>query len=294
MNAGNIAKYEVFVTVFETGSLTAAAEKLGYTQSGVSRSIAELEKEFGFQLFRRGKNGCRLTKEGEKLLEPARSLLHAGELISETVDEINGLKSGFVRIGLFSSVAVHWAPGLVSAFQKKYPNIHMDFYAALYREVAEKIETEELDCGFLTRDAKTDLSFLELKHDSLLVVVSPDHPFANKEAFPVSQISKEDFIIPGEGSHYDIGRIFLESGIRPNVRFTLRDDAGVIAMVEKGLGISIFPELVLAGQTNKVKKLPLDPPFIRTIGLAYKKERVLSPAAREFIAFTTDWVKHFA
>ena len=290
MTIGNLSKYEVLSTVAETGSLTSAAEKLGYTQSGVSRIIADLEQECGFPLLTRGKLGCSLTKEGEKMLVPIRSLLRAGDLVTETAAEINGLRSGHIRVGLFSSAAVQWAPKMVTDFLAQYPNIRVEFFAGLYHEIVHMIETEELDCGFITRQAKEDLNFRDLKSDRLLAVVSLEHPCADWDALPISMLANEDFIIPGEGSHYDIGRIFSEHGIHPNVRFSMRDDSGAIAMAAHGLGISILPEMVLKGVSLPVKALPLDPPFSRVIGIASKKNRVLSPAARAFIAFAEDWV----
>ena len=291
MTIGNLSKYEVLVAVAETGSLTAAAERLGYTQSGVSRIVADLEKECGFPLLTRGKLGCNLTKEGEKMLIPIRSLLRSGELVMETAAEINGLRSGHIRVGLFSSAAVQWAPQMVTDFLAQYPNIRVEFYAGLYQEIVQMIESEELDCGFITREAKEELKFRELKTDRLLAVLPLDHPWAQESALPVSYLSREDFILPGEGSHNDIGRIFSEQGIQPNVRFSMRDDSGAIAMVAHGLGISILPEMVLKGVSLPVKALPLDPPFSRVIGIACKGNRVLSPAARAFIAFTSEWVK---
>lgn len=291
MNIGNLSKYEVLASVAETGSLTATAERRGYTQSGVSRIVADLERECGFPLLIRGKLGCSLTKEGEKMLVPIRGLLHAGELVAQTAAEINGLRSGHIRVGLFSSAAVQWAPRLVTEFQAQYPNISVEFFAGLYQEIVERIESEELDCGFITKEAREALNFHALKSDRLLAVLPLDHPFAGVDALPVSELAEEDFIIPGEGSHNDIGRIFSEQGIHPNVRFSMRDDAGAIAMVAHGLGISILPEMVLPGVSLPVKALPLEPPFYRIIGIASKSDRALSPATRAFIAFTEEWVK---
>lgn len=293
MTIGNLSKYEVLVAVAETGSLTTAAARLGYTQSGVSRIVADLEKECGFPLLIRGKLGCSLTKEGEKMLGPIRGLLSAGENVTQTAAEINGLRSGHIRVGLFSSAAVQWAPRMITDFNAQYPNISVEFYAGLYQEIVQMIESEELDCGFITKQAKEELEFKELRSDRLLAVLPLDHAFANAPALPVSQLNKENFIIPGEGSHNDIGRIFSQCSSQPNVRFSMRDDSGAIAMVAHGLGISILPELFLLGVSLPVKAVPLDPPFSRMIGIANKSNRVLSPATRAFIAFTEEWIKKY-
>ena len=71
----NIDNYRVFIRVAKIGNLTAAAEQLGYTQSGISHIVSALEQEFGFQLLRRSKTGVSLTQEGERILQTLRELV---------------------------------------------------------------------------------------------------------------------------------------------------------------------------------------------------------------------------
>ena len=109
----NIQKYQAFITVVEQGSLTKAAEELGCTQSAVSHSISGLEEELGFALLKRSRAGIRLTGEGERMISPVRDLLGSAERLKQTASSIRGLESGTVRIGAFTSVAVHWLPAVL-------------------------------------------------------------------------------------------------------------------------------------------------------------------------------------
>ena len=98
------------MTVVETGSLTRAAQAMGCTQSAVSHSIDSLEQELGFALLKRSRAGVHLTGEGERMIAAVRNLLNSAEQLNQTAASIRGLDSGTVRIGSFTSVAVHWLP----------------------------------------------------------------------------------------------------------------------------------------------------------------------------------------
>lgn len=290
-SAANPLKYSVLLAVAETGSLTAAAEKLGYTQSGISHIIADLEAECGFPLLFRGKAGSTLTREGEKLIEPIRALLNAEAQLTGTVDEINGLRTGRVRVGMFTSVAVHWAPAIAEEFAALYPNIDVELFSGLYQEIESRVLSEELDCGFLTERTRRGLAFTPLANDRLLAVLPKGHPLAELDAVPVSALGQEPFILPGEGSNYDIGELFRAARVTPRVRYALSDDYAALAMVEKGLGVTILPELILKGRTDGAELRELSPAARRTIGMATRRDRAVSPAARAFMEFVRGFVK---
>ena len=119
----NILKYMAFIRTVEYGSFTRAAEILHYSQSGISRMIHDLETEWKVVLLERNRAGVRLTSDGTKLLPYAKSLCEEYLKLQMQVDELNGLQSGLIRIGTFSSVATHWLPNIIQAFQRDYPNI---------------------------------------------------------------------------------------------------------------------------------------------------------------------------
>lgn len=279
----NPAKYTVLLAVKDCGSLTSAAEKLGYTQSGISHIIADLEAECGFPLIKRTRTGSGLTREGERLTEPIRTLQRAEEQLYSALDEINGLRSGVVRVGMFSSVAVHWAPELIKRFSEKYPSITVEVFSGLYREIENRVISEELDCGFLTECSKLRSGFRELARDRLLAVLPRGHELCALPAVPLASVAAADLIIPGEGTGYDIGELFRSAKIKPHVKYALSDDYAALSMAERGLGITILPELVLAGQNADVELRELEPASCRTIGIVTRPNRLLSPAASAFV-----------
>ena len=126
MDSG-MQKYRAFKTAAECGSFTKAAERMNYTQSGISRMIAELETEWKLSLLERSKSGVRLTSDGTVLLPRVNRLLEEADKLSMEVDALNGLQSGLIRIGTFSSAATYWLPNIICEFQKNILFIYM-FY----------------------------------------------------------------------------------------------------------------------------------------------------------------------
>ncbi|MBR0136317.1 MAG: LysR family transcriptional regulator [Clostridia bacterium] len=284
----NIDSYRLFLGAARLGSLTAAASEFGYTQSAVSHTIASLEKEFGFSLFARSKNGVVLTQDGERLLSHIREVVNRDDVVHQVANEIKGLRSGKVRIGAVSSVAVRWLPGLIAGFKKLYPNIGLDLRVEAYREIERWIANEEIDLGFTSMNPSGELEYLPLKEDRLLALLPDGFPLPKDAPFPLEKLAELDFIVPGEGTNYDIGRILRGAGIEPKVSFAVSDDLAAIAMVRSGLGITIVPELMLAGMSERPNAHELEPRCQRTVAIAAKHLSSLSPAARAFLDFTRE------
>ena len=110
---------------------------LNYSQSGISRMIHDLEQEWKVTLLERSRAGVRLTSDGMKLLPHAKNLCSEYQKLQMQVDELNGLQSGLIRIGTFSSVATHWLPNIIREFQKDYPNIDYELLLGDYTKIEE-------------------------------------------------------------------------------------------------------------------------------------------------------------
>ena len=93
-------RYKVFLKVVECGSFSQAAELTHYSQSGISRLVAELESEMGVKLLERRRAGVRLTSDGQMLMPRLKSVADELERLRISVDELNGLQSGILRIGV--------------------------------------------------------------------------------------------------------------------------------------------------------------------------------------------------
>lgn len=282
----SVLKYLAFVKTVEYGSFTRAAEALCYSQSGVSRMIADLEREWSVPLLERGRFGVRLTSDGLKLLPHAQSVCEEYRKLQMQVDALNGLASGIIRIGTFSSVASHWLPGIIRAFQQDYPGIDFELLLGDYTEIEAWIAGGRVDGGFLR--LPTDPAFETvplLERDRLLAVLPADHPLAGAARCPVAALCEEPFLLLEKGGKSEIAELFERAGLRPRTHVTTWDDYAVMAMVEQGLGVSILPELILRRAPEGIVLKELDPPAWRRIGLALRSRRTASLAMKRFLEY---------
>jgi len=281
----NLQKYLSFVKTVEYGSFTKAAEILNYTQSGISRMIADLEKEWGVTLLERSKYGVKPTSDGMKLLPYAQNLCADFDKLKMQVDELNGLQSGLIRIGTFSSVATHWLPNIIKEFQKDYPNIDYELLLGDYTEIEEWIHTGRVDCGFLRLPTHPDFETIFLEKDKLMAIIPENHPLKDSKKFPVTALCDEPFMLLEKGAKAEISEIFERNNLTPNVKFTTWDDYAVMSMVESGLGIAILPELILKRVPYRIIAKELDVPAYRNIGLALRDKKTASLAVKRFIEY---------
>ena len=278
----NLSKFETLAVVLEQQSLTAAARELGCTQSAVSHSIDSLEKELGFPVLKRGRAGVSLTAEGERLMPAVRAA------------SIRGLDAGTVRIGAFTSVAVHWLPGVLKEFQTDYPNVEFRLFNGDYHDVEQWLSDGSIDIGFVNVPCAVDCECIPLMADRLLAILPPGSRFASYPKFPLIECEKEPFISLLESSDHDARRALEAAGVKPNVRFYTKDDYAIIAMVEQGLGMSIMPELLLKGRSDRLLILPLVPEATRVIGIAIAAGSKAGPATRRFADYVVRYVNNRA
>lgn len=281
----NLQKYMAFVKTVEYGSFTKAAEILNYSQSGISRMIHDLEKEWKVTLLERGRGGVSLTSDGLKLLPYAENVCREYEKLQMQVDELNGLRSGLIRIAAFSSVASQWLPNIIKEFQKDYPDIDYELLLGDYSEIEEWILEGRVDCGFLRLPTHAELETVFLEQDRLMVVLPEGHRLADCERFPVNALVEDPFMLLEKGARAEVSEIFERCGLTPKVHFTTWDDYAIMAMVESGLGISILPELILKRIPYRIVVKELEIPAYRSIGVALKEKKNASLAVKRFLEY---------
>lgn len=280
-------KCRALLCAIDKGSITAAAEAMGYTISGISRMMAALESEVGFPLLRRGREGVTPTNECLRLLPSLREMVAQAEQCRQMAGELRGVMSGTIAIGTFSSVATHWLPNMICAFQKDYPNIDFEILMGDYPEIEQWILQGRADYGFLHLPTRPELKVMELARDELMAVLPEEHPLARQESVPVAALAEQPFILLDKAGNRDreVMQVFEQAGAAPRVRFTTLDDYAVMSMVEHGLGVSILPQLVLRRIPYRIALRSLAQPAFRRIGLAMRRGEELSPAAKKFLEY---------
>ena len=149
-NAMELDRYRALVCAIETGSLSAAAEALQYTPSGVSRMVAALEEETGVPLLLREHSGVRPTKECEKLLPAIRDLLHAGESCAQLSAQLRGLDVGTVTVGTAYSAFYSPLARIISDFHARYGGIQVQLRGGYSTELITQLNAHQLDLCFIS------------------------------------------------------------------------------------------------------------------------------------------------
>lgn len=291
MDEGRVAlmqvlqKYEAFVKAAELGSFTRAAEALSYTQSGVSRMIGELERDWGVRLLARNRAGVRLTSEGERLIDQVRRVCAEQRKLEALAGELNGLQTGLIRIGTLSSMATHWLPAIVRRFQQDYPDIDYELLLGDYLEIEQWVLDGRVDCAFVRLPVHARLQTTFLARDRMLAVLPEGHPLAQLDRVPFASLAEEPFLLLQKGANDEILQLFRAEGAMPDVRFTTWDDYAIMSMAENGLGASILPELILRRCPYRIVLRELDPPAWRDIGVAVRSRDELPLAVERFLEY---------
>lgn len=280
--------YYAFIKAIETGSFTKAAEQLGYTQSAVSQMVHSLEEELSTTLILRSRKGISLTPDGQEFLPYIRKICNSHRELIEKLNEMQGLQSGLIRIGTFSSVTCHWLPGFIKDFKERYPSVHFELHQGHYSDISNWIKDGTVDFGFVNSSAVSNLTVTPLQKDEMIAVLPVNHHLANSSKVSLNELINEPYILLDEGVINEPLTIFKQNNFEPNIQYKVHDPYAILSMIEQELGISILPKLLLNRCPYNIAKKPVTPSILRTISLAYKDKKVLPIASRYFIDYVID------
>ena len=282
---GNTQRILAFVRTVECGSFTRAAETLGYAQSTVSKMIADLEAEWGLTLLERSRGGVQLTADGVSMLPHARSILESYDRAREQAAALRGVTTGLIRIGTFSSVATHWMPNIIRAFQADFPQIEYELLLGDYAEIEHWIAEGRVECGFLRLPTRPEFETVSLEQDELVVVLPEQHPLAKKQRIEPQDLNGQPFMLLERGRKTEVSELLEKHQIRPDVRFTSWDDYSILSMVESGFGVAILPRLILRRNPYRVAIRSFSVDAHREIGLALRSQKTASYAVKQFLQY---------
>lgn len=291
----NIRKYAAFVRAVELGSLSKAAEELGYTQSGISHMMQSLEDEVGFPLMVRTSTGILPNREGEMLLPVIRQLLNTSETLEQYIAKVKGADTGHIRIAAYASVETYWLPKIIREFQKDYPHVEIEITEGGSNTIETIMANREADLCIYAGGEGKDFEWIPLCEDRMLALVSPEHPLAKAESVPLSAFTEEEFIMPMPGYDGEVRFILNKMERWPHILFSACSDYAIINMVTEGLGVSILPELLLRNYAHNAVALPIEPLQTRMLGMGVPQVKTASPVTRNFMryvqAFVEEWKK---
>lgn len=278
----DLERYQTLLTVIDSGSLSAAADLLGYTPSGISRMMAALEAELGFTLLYRGKSGISPTNECLTLLPSIRELVFSGNRVLQAAAQIRGAECGTIVIGTAYSHYYQWISSMTSHFHSLHPNVQFRILNGTSTELLDMLNQHQLDFCLISK-RPGDHNWLTLRKDYMVAMLPASHPLAQASAVPIEAFATEPYIETYPGQDVDNSRVFTKCHIHPNTQFSTMDIYATYAMVEAGLGISMNNQINSHLWKGTVCHLPLKPNQPMEIGLAYAK--TVPPAARAFLDY---------
>ena len=236
-----LLKYLAFVRTVERGSFTKAAEDLHYAQSSVSKMIADLESEWGMTLLERSKSGVCLTSAGEQLFFFFFKALCGYDELEGQILRMQGLETGTVHIGTFSSVAINWLPNIFSKLRRDYPGIGYEMLLGDYDEVERWIADGRVDCGFLRLPTEGKFDTIPLTQDEYKVILPVGHPLAEKETIGINDLNNQPFLLLEHGGKTEVTELLNACHVTPDIRFTTWEDFAIMAMAEKDSASAFCP-----------------------------------------------------
>lgn len=282
---------EYFHMVAQTEHYTRAAERLAVSQPAVSRSIAKLEEELGIPLFERRGRGIALSRYGAVFYKRTSRILQEMEQAKREIADLLDPEYGTVSFAFLKSLGISTVPALIQAYVADHPHVHFRLFQNATNVMLQLLENGEVDfCLSTIVPSGDDIEWAHLWMESLFAYVPRNHPLSRRASVTIAELAAEKLIVLKQGysSRMFADRMFAEASLTPNITFEADELVTIIGFVRANLGISILPQVGELNMDNIVC-LPIEgAESERAIGLAWNKDKYLSPAARRFRQFVID------
>jgi DNA-binding transcriptional LysR family regulator len=235
--------------VARTGSFTAAALELNYTQSAVSRRVATLETEAGGPLFERLPRGVRLTPAGHALHRHAGDVLQRLARAEEELAAIQRGTGGRLRVGAFATANAALVPGALRDFRAAFPGVGVSLVEGLSGELMEGVGDGVIDIAVVSDyfsgvPLGEETEITPLMEDELLIALPADHPLAGADVVDLRDLRDESWIAGAQpDGATTLGQACARAGFTPRVEVRIGEWTGKLGYVAAGLGITMVPAM---------------------------------------------------
>lgn len=279
---------KIFVAVCETGSATAAGEKLFIAQPSISLAISELEDYYGVKLFDRLSKRLYITEAGKYFLEYASHIIKIFEEMETGIRNFD--TQGIIRVGASITIGNYLLPKYVESFKKLHPKIEVQAIIANSDTIEENLMKNNIDLALIEGIIHSPyLKSMQFKEDELVLICGLSHPLAENDEIDLEEIKNEDFLLREKGS---AGReicdgLFATNEIEINILWESTSTQAIVRAVSSGLGLSILPYLLVKDniERGEVKVIKIkDISLKRNFSIIYHKNKFLTNSAKDFIA----------
>ena len=280
----NLAAFEAFVKVMETGSISIAAEHLFITQPAVTKRIHSLEDYFGVKLFESAGRGVQATHASHSLLPKVKSWLNELGDIHHTLSHEQGEVRGKLKIGTSHHIGLHQLPLHLKKYVQLFPDVKLDVHFVDSEQAHEQVLAGDLELAFLTLPPQGDerLRYITLWNDPLVFVVAPFHPLAQKQNLKLEDLIEYPSLLPAAQTYTSQITLaeFEKKGLKPKITMSNNPLESIRMLVSIGLGWSVLPKTLLNHDLQQLH-IPLE--MNRQLGMVWHPARTQSRAVQELI-----------
>lgn len=286
---GTFRQLEILLAVYSQGSITSASKSLFLTQPTVSMQLKKLSEAVGLPLYDQVGRKLVFTQAGLEIVNTAREVLGCLERLEMKLSDMQGLKTGSLKIAV-ANTAKYFIPHLLGDFLQHYPNIDVDFLVGNRQQILALMERGEEDFYVISHPPDNlDIQLHEFLSNPLVAIVQEGHPLTKRENISLKEFIKEPFLIreSGSGTRYAIDNHLREFGLTANIRMNVASNEAIKHSVMSGLGVTILSSHTLAfGGSTGLTKLEVEGLPIMTkwyLGQLESKEH--SIVARTFLDY---------
>lgn len=236
---------KMFVAVVEEGSINKAADKVYRSQPAISIALRNLEVEIGSRLIDRSQRGdYQLTAAGEVLYSYATRLINLSDETKSALEDLSGLRRGFVRVGATECTSIHFVPRITPLFHQQYPQIKIEMICKNSGQLLAELDERRVDLALLCDlPARHEFEARVIIPDELVLIVSPNHSLASINEIQLCQLAGESIVTEGVGSalHEHIVDIFRRNKTRLNVGIESGSIETSKKLVATGVGVALLP-----------------------------------------------------
>jgi DNA-binding transcriptional LysR family regulator len=284
-----VDNFKVFADLVETKSFSKAAKLNGITQSAVSQQARAMERNFKTLLIDRSQKQFQLTREGQRVYEASKDILHEYEKLLSELQELKKVISGTIRISTIYSVGLHELPPYIKRFLLEFPAVNVRVEYRRSNLVYEDLLHNAVDFGLVAFPAKVrQIEIIPFREDEIVLVCHPDHELAKVKEVDIKVLSEQKFIgfDPDIPTRKAIDLIFRENkfDIEPVMEFDNIET--VKRAVEIDAGVAMVPSATVQQEIKQGTLVQVKfkgASFTRPLAILHRKGRVLTPAMKKFI-----------
>ena len=284
-----LTQLEFFVSVVEEGSFSKAADRVFRTQPAVSISIRRLEQELGVPVFDRSQKTPTLTEAGELIYDYAKRMLTLRNEAQGVVQELRALERGRVRIGANESTSLYLLPHVILEFRRKHPQVKVE----IYRHVSEALPREVLDRNvdfavLAFQPVDNELKCFPILKDELVLILSPNHPLANRESVSIKELGSEPFLAHNvkTASRQKVLEAFAQHHTPLNITLELATVETIKRFVQLEVGLAFVPRMCVADELDRgtIATVPVHGlSYRRILWVTHRRISTFSHAAQAFL-----------